>query len=77
MFKKDYFVVNKDGVSPFQNMAAYLGGSAFQTVMDNPVRFERGSSIYISRTTVYYVWLRVLLRLGRSLKTITINQFPQ
>lgn len=41
MFKKDYFKVNQDGVSPFQNMAAYLGGSAFQTVMDNPVTAYR------------------------------------
>lgn len=41
MFSSDYFKVNKDGVSPFQNMAAYLGGSAFQTVMDNPVTSYR------------------------------------
>ena len=34
---KDYFEVKKNGVSPFQTMVAYLGGSAFQTVVDNPV----------------------------------------
>lgn len=41
MLNSSYFKVNKDGVSPFQNMAAYLGGSAFQTVMDNPVTAYR------------------------------------
>ena len=46
MFKKDYFKVNQDGVSPFQNMAAYLGGSAFQTVMDNP---------YVHRSSLSYL----------------------
>lgn len=37
----DYFVVKKGGLSQFQTMAAYLGGSAFQTVMDNPVTAYR------------------------------------
>lgn len=41
MLNSSYFKVNKDGVSPFQNMAAYLGGSAFQTVVDNPVTAYR------------------------------------
>lgn len=38
---KDYFEVKKNGISPFQNMVAYLGGSAFQTVVDNPVTAYR------------------------------------
>ena len=33
----DYFKVKKNGISQAQTMAAYLGGSAFQTVIDNPV----------------------------------------
>ena len=32
-----FYKIGKTGVSPFQNMAAYLGGSAIQTVGDNPV----------------------------------------
>jgi len=36
-----YYEVKKNGVSPFQNMAAYLGGSAIQTVGDNPVTAYR------------------------------------
>lgn len=37
----DYFVVKKGGLSQFQTMCAYLGGSAFQTVVDNPVTAYR------------------------------------
>lgn len=40
-FGEDYFVVKKSGLSQFQAMSAYLGGSAFQTVMDNPVTAYR------------------------------------
>ena len=36
-----YYEIKKNGVSPFQNMAAYLGGSAIQTVGDNPVTAYR------------------------------------
>ena len=36
-----YAQVGKNGVSPFQNMCAYLGGSAIQTVGDNPVTAYR------------------------------------
>ena len=38
-----YFEVKKNGngCSPFQTMIAYLGGSAFQTVVDNPVTAYR------------------------------------
>lgn len=36
-----YFVIKKSGLSQFQAMSAYLGGSAFQTVMDNPVTAYR------------------------------------
>lgn len=41
LFADDYFVVKKGGLSQFQTMVAYLGGSAFQTVMDNPVTAYR------------------------------------
>ena len=37
----DYFRVQKNGVSQFQMMMSYLGGSAFQTVVDNPVTSYR------------------------------------
>jgi hypothetical protein len=37
----DYFVVKKSGISQFQAMSAYLGGSCFQTIMDNPVTAYR------------------------------------
>lgn len=40
-FSKEYFEVKKNGCSPFQTMLAYLGGSAFQTVVDNPVTAYR------------------------------------
>jgi len=36
-----YYEVKKNGLSPFQNMAAYLGGSAIQTVGDTPVTAYR------------------------------------
>ena len=36
-----YFDVQKNGVSPFQNFLCYLGGSAIQTVGDNPVTAYR------------------------------------
>lgn len=42
MFGTDYFQVNPStGISPFQTMAAYMGGSAIQTVGDNPVTAYR------------------------------------
>lgn len=41
LFPEDYFVVKKSGLSQFQAMSAYLGGSAFQTIMDNPVTAYR------------------------------------
>jgi hypothetical protein len=37
----DFFVVKKTGLSQFQAISAYLGGSCFQTVMDNPVTAYR------------------------------------
>jgi len=37
----DFFVVKKSGLSQCQALTAYLGGSAFQTVMDNPVTAYR------------------------------------
>jgi hypothetical protein len=38
---EDYFVVKKSGLSQFQAMSAYLGGSTIQTIMDNPVTAYR------------------------------------
>jgi hypothetical protein len=40
-FQSSYFKVGKDGISQFQLMTAYLGGSAFQTIVDNPVTAYR------------------------------------
>lgn len=40
-FDDSYFVVQKSGLSQFQAMTAYLGGSCFQTVMDNPITAYR------------------------------------
>jgi hypothetical protein len=37
----NYFQVKKNGVSQFQVMSAYMGGSAFQTVVDNPITAYR------------------------------------
>lgn len=37
----DYFKVGKTGISQFQTMVAYLGGSAFQTIADNPITAYR------------------------------------
>lgn len=36
-----YFEIQKNGVSPFQNFVCYLGGSAIQTLGDNPVTAYR------------------------------------
>jgi hypothetical protein len=36
-----YYEIKSNGISPFQNMVAYLGGSAIQTVGDNPVTAYR------------------------------------
>ena len=33
-----YYEVKKNGLSPFQNMCAYLGGSAIQTVLPHAPR---------------------------------------
>jgi hypothetical protein len=41
LFSDEYYKVQKNGLSPFQNMCAYLGGSAIQTVGDNPVTAYR------------------------------------
>lgn len=42
LFDATYYQVNeRTGISPFQNMCAYLGGSAIQTVGDNPVTAYR------------------------------------
>ena len=37
----NYFKVQKNGLSPLQNFVCYLGGSAIQTVGDNPVTAYR------------------------------------
>ena len=36
-----YFKIKKNGISQFQSMSAYLAGSAFQTIGDNPVTAYR------------------------------------
>jgi hypothetical protein len=37
-----FFVVDKrNNISPFQNLSAYLFGSAFQTIVDNPITAYR------------------------------------
>ena len=41
LFDDSYYKIGKNGVSPAQNMCAYLGGSAIQTVGDNPVTAYR------------------------------------
>jgi len=41
LFEASFYEVKKNGLSPFQNMCAYLGGSAIQTVGDNPVTAYR------------------------------------
>ena len=41
LFDESYYKIGKNGVSPAQNMCAYLGGSAIQTVGDNPVTAYR------------------------------------
>ncbi len=41
MITSEYFKVRKNGLSPFEMMISYLGGSAFQTVVDNPVTSYR------------------------------------
>jgi hypothetical protein len=41
LFDDAYYKVGKNGISPAQNMCAYLGGSAIQTVGDNPVTAYR------------------------------------
>merc|ERR1712087_379038 len=42
LFSDEYYAINKkSGLSQFQNMCAYLGGSAIQTVGDNPVTAYR------------------------------------
>jgi len=41
LFDDAYYKVGKSGISPFQNLCAYLGGSAIQTVGDNPVTAYR------------------------------------
>jgi hypothetical protein len=38
---EEYFVVGKSGLSQFQAITCYLGGSAFQTIMDNPITAYR------------------------------------
>ena len=42
MFDNNYFgKIQKNGVTPFETMVAYLGGSAFQTIVDNPITAYR------------------------------------
>jgi hypothetical protein len=43
----DFFVVKASGLSQAQALTAYLGGSAFQTIMDNPITAYR----YVAHTS--------------------------
>jgi hypothetical protein len=47
LFDPDYYKIKKaTGMSQAQEMSAYLGGSLFQTIMDNPVTVsEKHSSL--------------------------------
>ena len=37
----DYFKIQKNGISVFQNTLCYLGGSTFQVICDNPITTYR------------------------------------
>jgi hypothetical protein len=37
----EFFVIKKSGLSQAQALTAYLGGSAFQTICDNPITAYR------------------------------------
>lgn len=42
ILKSDFFTIDKkNNISPFQNLLAYLFGSAFQTTIDNPITAYR------------------------------------
>ena len=40
-FDESYFEIKKNGCSSYETMLAYLGGSAFQTIVDNPITAYR------------------------------------
>ena len=46
MFSGDYFKVGKNNISPFQTMVAYMGGSAFQTIIDNLNNFAAPRGVW-------------------------------
>lgn len=52
----DFFVVKETGLSQFQAITAYLGGSMFQTIMDNPVTAYR-SAFYFEDSAFVAVFL--------------------
>lgn len=41
MISPEYFKIKKNGITPCETMLAYLGGSAFQTIVDNPITAYR------------------------------------
>ena len=41
MLSAPYFTDKKKGISQFETMCAYMGGSAFQTIIDNPITAYR------------------------------------
>ena len=41
LFSADYYEVRKNGISPAQNMAAYLGGSVYRSC---PTRMHQGAT---------------------------------
>ena len=40
-FTDDYFKIQKNGISLYQNTLSYLGASAFRTICDNPLSAYR------------------------------------
>ena len=41
MLESNYFKIQSNGLSQGNTMIAYLGGSAFQTIIDNPITSYR------------------------------------
>jgi hypothetical protein len=57
-FDASYFAVQKKGgCSQFEVMLAYLGGSAFQTVIDNPVTAYRQLVQQYAKVLIYCPFL--------------------
>ncbi|KAH8065639.1 hypothetical protein JL722_12 [Aureococcus anophagefferens] len=76
LFSAEYHKVGKNGVSPFQNMCAYLGGSAIQTVGDNPVAVSEANATFLKNpvgASLSGLWPRLI---GVLLKRIPVRLPP-